>query len=183
MKIKLKNFITTAPICLCLTLSLNLMFSSQSFAQKAACKTVGVAKTLKSPTGDKLKLRLAVTIPEQTQGLSGLQPNQFGDDEAMLFFYNTDSEKSFWMPDTYFDLDIYFLDKDLMVIDVERNVRHHPTRKTPPAIATTRHIFARHVLEMKASSPLSKKIKVSQKFSWEQPECRWEIESNIRQKK
>lgn len=178
MKLKLKNSSIKTLICLLITWA----FCSLSFAQSLGCKTVGVPKVLKHPMGNEIKLRLAVTVPEQTQGLSGIKPSEFGNDEAMLFYYTTDSEKSFWMPDTYFDLDIFFMDKDLMVIDVERNVKHHPTRKVPPAIATTRRIFARHVLEMKASSPLSKKVKVGAKFTWPRPDCRLETESNIRQK-
>lgn len=176
---KHKNSSTTTLICLLIT----WVFSSQSFAQNHGCKTVGLPQTIKHPSGEIIKLRLATTITEQTQGLSGLKPAQFGENESMLFYYTSDSERSFWMPDTYFDLDIFFLDKDLMVIDVDRNVKHHPNRNTPPAIATTRRIFARHVFEMKASSPLSKKLKVGQKLSWVRPECRLEIESNIRQRK
>lgn len=179
---KHKNFSTTLVICLLITM-ITWTFSSHSFAQKPTCLIKELPKSWKAPSGEGVKLRLAITQVEQTQGLSGVKPTEFGDNEAMLFYYESDAEKSFWMPDTYFDLDIFFLDKDYMVIDVERNVKHHPTRLTPPPIATTRRIFARHVLEMKASSPLSKKIKVGQKFNWEQPQCRWEIESKIRQKK
>lgn len=176
---KLKNSNILLVVCLLVTCFL----SSHSLAQKPACQLKELPKSWKAPSGEAIKLRLAITAMEQTQGLSGVKPTVFSDNEAMLFYYETDAEKSFWMPDTYFDLDIYFLDKDYMVIDVERNVKHHPTRQTPPPIATTRRIYARHVLEMKASSPLSKKIKVGQKFNWEQPQCRWEIESKIRQKK
>ena len=68
------------------------------------------------------------------------------------------------MPDTYFDLDIFFLDKDYVVLHIERKVKHHPGRSEPPAIARTPPIFSRHVLELKAASELSQLIKKGDKL-------------------
>ena len=62
------------------------------------------------------------------------------------------------MPDTWFDLDIFFLDENLTVIALERSLPKHPGRKIPPPIAHTSSHFSRHVLEVKSGTPLSKKI-------------------------
>ncbi len=61
-----------------------------------------------TPSRNKLKTYLAISPEQQTRGLSRVQDKDFSDHEAMLFFYTEDSVKSFWMPDTYFDLDIFF---------------------------------------------------------------------------
>ncbi|MBP9673536.1 MAG: DUF192 domain-containing protein [Bacteriovoracaceae bacterium] len=133
------------------------------------------------PSGKKLKTYLALSLEQQTQGLSGVKASDFSDHEAMLFFYTEDSIKSFWMPDTYFDLDIYFLSKDLEVLDVERNVPHHPGRsEDKKPIARTRPIYCRHVFEVKSSSPLAKEIQKGTKLIWNSNPSLLQIESNIR---
>ncbi|MFZ4712406.1 MAG: DUF192 domain-containing protein [Bacteriovoracaceae bacterium] len=138
------------------------------------------AVSLKLASGEELKVRLAISIEEQTQGLSGLKDADFQNDEAMLFFYTEDSDRMFWMPDTYFNLEIYFLDKDLTILAVERDVPFHPTRNVPPKIPTTKVHYCRHVLEIKSSSPLAKKIKPGDKLSWTGVPTLWEIEAGIR---
>lgn len=116
-------------------------------------------KNLATPNGKLIKAYLAKTDTEQTQGLSGVKPQQLADNEAMLFWYEKAGPRRFWMPNTFIDLDIFFLTEDLKVIHVERNVKSHPGMKEPPLIARTPVIYAHHVLELKASSGLSKEIK------------------------
>lgn len=103
---------------------------------------------------------------KQTQGLSGVLEEDFQDNEAMLFYYEEDGPRRFWMPDTYFNLDIFFLDKDLRVIDIERNMPAHPGHSEPPRIAQTRTITCRHVLELKSSSSYGRKIKIGDQLTW-----------------
>ena len=109
------------------------------------------------------------TDADKTKGLSGRASKDFSESQAMLFWYDDVGPRRFWMPDTHFDLDIFFLDKDWVVLDVERNVPHY----TGPAssayggvIPTTRTVFAQHVLEMKASSRHSKAIQIGQSLQW-----------------
>jgi len=125
--------------------------------------------TLILPKGDKLYTYMALTVEEQTQGLSGLKDHQFSDNEAMIFMYPKNRYHSFWMPDTYFNLDIFFLDKELKIVDVERNVLHHPGRSTPPPIPTTRAIYAQHVLEVKSKSSLAKSLNIGDRLQWVAP--------------
>ena len=68
------------------------------------------------------------------------------------------------MPDTWFDLDIFFLDKNLTVTALERSLSRHPGRATPPPIARTSSYFCRHVLEIKSGTPLSAKIALGTKL-------------------
>lgn len=116
--------------------------------------------TLSTNTGKIIKTYIASSAQQQTQGLSGIKPHELADNEAMLFEYDREGPRSFWMPNTFTDLDIFFLDSNYKVLYVDRNVPAHPGMTEPPAIARTRTVFAHHVLELKATSPLSKEIKV-----------------------
>jgi uncharacterized membrane protein (UPF0127 family) len=126
--------------------------------------------TITLSTGDTLKTYLAIGEDLQSQGLSGVQPEHFGDDESMLFVYETEGLRRFWMPDTYFNLDIFFLDHLLRVIDIERNMPAHPGRAEPPKIARSRTIRAWHVLEIKSSSPHARKVKIGDQLKFESTE-------------
>jgi hypothetical protein len=128
--------------------------------------------------GTEIKTRLATTTAEQNQGLSGVKSHQFKQDEAMLFFYTSTGPRPFWMPDTYFDLDIFYLDKEFKVIDINRNVPHHPGREEP--IPRARNVYSKHVLEMRADSPIAKKIKVGSQLNWTSRPSPEQIELSIR---
>ena len=121
---------------------------------------------LQLPSKEKIRTKIVFTDEDQSRGLSGIASSQFAPDQAMLFFYFHDNYRSFWMPDTYFDLDIFFVDKDLVIIDVQRNVPHHPGRNEPPSIARTRSVKCRHVLELRADSVFAKKLKIGDKLNW-----------------
>lgn len=124
-------------------------------------------KSLLLPSGEKLHTFIAQSAREQVQGLSGIQDKEFLANFAMFFPGEVDQERSFWMPDTYFNLDIIFLDKDMKVVEIARDTTFHPGRNEPPSIAKTQKVFCRHVLEVKSSSELSKKIRFGQQLKWE----------------
>lgn len=121
---------------------------------------------LKSPYGEIIKTRLVYTPDKMQQGLSGIKPDQFGEDEGMLFFYLEEQEMHFWMPDTYFDLDIIYLDKNLRITEIIRKLPHYIGRANPNMIPRARGVWSRHVLEMKATSPLSQKLKIGDSLLW-----------------
>lgn len=145
-------------------LTLLLLFSliaCQSESQDSLAKL-----ELKSPSGEIIKTRLVYTPEKMQQGLSGIKPDQFREDEGMLFFYLQEQEMHFWMPDTYFDLDLIYLDKDLKITEIIRKLPHYIGRANPDMIPRTRGVWSRHVLEMKATSPLSQKLKVGDSLTW-----------------
>lgn len=119
-----------------------------------------------TPNGEKISTFLAVTMPEQERGLSGVQPDEFSDNEGMLFFYTEEGPRYFWMPDTYFDLDLFYLDKDLKIIDIIRKLPHFKGRANPELIPRARGIWAKHVLEMKSTSEIGRKLSLGQKLEW-----------------
>lgn len=122
------------------------------------------------PSGETLITYVAEGEKLQAQGLSGVLPEHFNDDEAMFFVYESEGMRRFWMPDTYFNLDIFFLDQSLRVIDIERNMPAHPGQQEPPKIARSRNIRAWHVLEVRSSSALARKIKIGQQLEWKSRE-------------
>src|SRR5690606_16711899 len=114
--------------------------------------------TLAHPSGRIVKTVLLVTHKEQEVGLSGTKDHEFAENEGALFWYQDDSLKSFWMPDTYFNLDLVFLDDTLKIIDIDRNLQAHPGRAEPPAIQFSKRVRARHVLEVKAGSEFARAL-------------------------
>jgi uncharacterized membrane protein (UPF0127 family) len=127
----------------------------------------------------KITLRMAITRDEHTKGLSGLRPSDFKNTEGMLFINAEESERKFWMPDTYFNLDIIFLNKNLDIIAIEKNVSMHPGTKEPPSIYRTGNYFAQYILEVKANSLFSKDLKAKDHLIFYGPTSLQEIVSKI----
>jgi uncharacterized membrane protein (UPF0127 family) len=145
-----------------LTLSLLfILFACQSGSRPSESQ---IELTL--PSGERVKTTLAITAAEQEQGLSGIRPEDFADDDGKLFFNLNYDERHFWMPDTYFDLDLFYLDKDLKVIDLIRKLPHYIGRNNSNLIPRARGVWCRHVLEMKSTSEISQKIKVGDVLKW-----------------
>ena len=131
--------------------------------------TVAFAKDqilMKNSLGDSVTLRLAISRQEQTQGLSGLKSSEFKSKEGMLFINIEESPRTFWMIDTYFNLDITFLDQNLKIVGIEKDVPAHPGPKEPPAIFRTKTYQAQYVLETKAHSSFSKKLKIGDQLQY-----------------
>ncbi len=133
--------------------------------------------TFLAPHGEEIAVEIALLEHEQRQGLSGRKAESFCQNCAMLFYYHHDSTKNFWMIDTYMNLDIFFLDGDLRIVEIERQMPAHPGKEEPPTIARTLPIFSRHVLEMRSDSPLSKKLEKGMKFQWKDPKIKKILES------
>lgn len=144
-----------------------VIFACQSESRKAL-ETQNLLKSVEllTPTGEIIQTTLAITPEEQEQGLSGTKPENFADNQGMLFFYLQDEDRHFWMPDTYFDLDLFYLDKDLKVIDIIRKLPFYIGRLNPDLIPRARGVWCRHTLEMKSSSPMAQKIKLGDVLQW-----------------
>lgn len=121
---------------------------------------------MSNPNSEKVNVRLAITRFEHSRGLSGIKPSDFPFTESMLFVNDGMGDRRFWMPDTYFNLDIIFLDSDLKIVGIEKNVPMHPGMSEPPVIYRTKIYKAQFVLETKAAAPFSKQLKVGDKLKW-----------------
>ncbi len=120
------------------------------------------------PSGQKIVLKLAITKKQIVKGLSSVKPKDFPKNYGMLFVYKNPGKRVFWMPQTYFNLDIFFLDKNFKVIEIVRNLKANPNKYHTPnnKIDTTDSIFCRHVLEIRSDSPIAKNIKKGDKLIW-----------------
>ncbi|MFA5778185.1 MAG: DUF192 domain-containing protein [Candidatus Paceibacterota bacterium] len=70
--------------------------------------------------GQNIKVDLALTKETQQQGLSGR--SELKEDEGMLFIFNHEGLYSFWMKDMNFPIDIIWINKNLEVVDMKKNV-------------------------------------------------------------
>jgi uncharacterized membrane protein (UPF0127 family) len=132
--------------------------------------------------GSSIQATRAIDAKEQEMGLSGVKPEDFGDSEGMLFFYTQDEERHFWMPDTYFELDLFYLDKDLKVIDIIRKLPFYIGRANPELIPRARGVWCRHVLEMKSTSQIAQKINIGDKLIWKGKVTLLEAETFVKKK-
>lgn len=142
-----------------------------SFLILISCSEADVFENYKkseilTKSNDKLKVILAISDKEQEKGLSNIKPDQFADNQVMLFTAKETKLRQFWMPETFFNLDIVFLSSDLYIIDIDRNVPKHPTRYPRHQVPLSKSVFCTHVLEIKSSSPLAKKIKIGEFLKW-----------------
>lgn len=149
------------------------------FALFASCQDSGEAR-FELNSGEIIKLELAVSQEDQVTGLSGRADADFSKDQGMIFFNTDDRVRNFWMPDTYFDQDVFYLDKDFKVINIQRNVPHHPGWETPEDIHRMKPVFCRHVFEMRADSEIAKKIQLGDILKWKGSPSPEEILQEIR---
>lgn len=101
---------------------------------------------------------------EIIKGLSGIASDNFADDEAALFVFRHNSDRQFGMPQTFFNIDIVYLDKDLSVVHIDRDMEKSPYFFYP--ISTGRVTKCHYVLEFKSSSPYVKTIQKGDKLKW-----------------
>jgi len=167
-----------------LTLSLLLvLFACQSESRNSSDHQHPLKSVeLVTPSGDIIQTTLAIDPKDQEQGLSGVKPEDFKDDQGMLFFYVEDEERHFWMPDTYFDLDLFYLDKDLKVIDVIRKLPFYVGRANLDLVPRARGVWCRHTLEMKAASEISQRLKLGDTLKWKAKATLQETEEAVKKK-
>ena len=70
--------------------------------------------------GQIIKIEVATTPEAQEKGLS--ERNEIKDDEGMLFIFKNPGWYSFWMKDMNFPIDMIWLDQNLQVIYIKKNV-------------------------------------------------------------
>lgn len=161
--------------------SLSLQESNQDTTSTDSPTTKDPLKyaELVSPEGQTIRSSIASTAAEQTKGLQGVRDNEFAEDEGKLFFYLSTSTRSFWMPNTYFNLDIIYLDQNLKILNIVWNIPHY-TGNVNSEIPRAPAITSRHVLEMKAGSLISSRLKIGDTLGWKSSLSLDELENKIR---
>ncbi len=167
-------FILSFPLTSCNSDKKNI---SKSYSENYLSKLLKIETKVKNIN---LSTYVAISDKEQMHGLSAIKPKFFSTTDSMLFFNESTQPRSFWMPDTHFNLDIFFLDSDLKVVGIDRNAPHHPGRSENPPIYRTGFYECMHVLELKHSN-ISKKINIGDKLTLKNPGDLVQIKSKIRQ--
>lgn len=90
-------------------------------------------------------LEIARTERERADGLMFVE--EINDNQGMLFVFEEENPRSFWMKNTYISLDILFLDKDLRVVKIIENLE--PLREWP---YYNSDFPAKYALELKAGA-------------------------------
>ena len=96
---------------------------------------------------------------EQAKGLSDIELEDFPKKTGMFFTGETQRKRQFWMPNTLFDLDIFFLSKDLYVIDIHRRLKAYKGFEPREKIPRSKEVECVHVLELPSESKESSLIK------------------------
>jgi len=68
-----------------------------------------------------LEVEVAETFSEKAQGLSGRE--HILDNKGMLFVFKTPGRYPFWMKGMKFPIDIIWLDKDLKIVEINKEVQ------------------------------------------------------------
>lgn len=151
-----------------------------SLSQASTLQNATISRAvLETPKGKQIEAFVLTTPQDKTKGLSGVLDSEFKDNQGALFLFESKGVRAFWMPNTYFNLDLFFLSKDLKIVDLERNVPHHPGYGDIKSIPRIRPVEAWHVLEMKSNSDLSKSLKRGDKLNWKASQSLEQIISNI----
>ncbi len=108
------------------------------------------------------KLILVEVVKTQEQRQKGLQNrSRLKKNRGMLFIFKEEGFHAFWMKDTYIPLDIAFIDRNKVIIDIQQmipldtRIRYEPAKK------------ARYALEVNAGWMEENNIQVNEKvFFW-----------------
>ncbi len=105
-------------------------------------RAVVVVETATGP--QRIRVELAVKSNERERGL--MYRESLDDDEGMLFLFEEQERRAFWMKNTYLPLDMFFIDEDLVVQGIVENAE--------PLTTSSRRIDkpTRHVLELKGGA-------------------------------
>lgn len=120
---------------------------------------------LTTPDGHEVDASIAYKSADQQQGLSGVKPENFNNQMGKLFMYFKDAARVFWMPNTYFALDIIYLDQNLVIKEIVWALPAY-SGNVNSEIPRAPSITSRHVLEMKAGSPISASLREGDKLGW-----------------
>lgn len=131
-----KKFISLASLSLFLSLSLS---SCNEEKKHESIETEPISFTkegelylLKKDSGDtihKLDIEIADNDYEHETGLmyrESLEP-----DHGMLFIYNSEAPRYFYMKNTYIPLDIIYYDKDSSLVSIQKNARPRDETSLP----------------------------------------------------
>jgi len=122
----------------------------------AGCERQMAEAVFGTPQGPKrVTLECATTLIERSRGL--MFRNDLEEDHGMLFVFPEETLPSFWMKHTFLSLDILFLSRDGLVVDVAERLL--PCAADPCPLYQAR-APSRYALELKGGFSAKHKIKI-----------------------
>lgn len=123
-------------------------------------------KKLELPSGELITTYIAKSVSEQKRGLSKINSEDLKDFEGLFFTGDKIKPRQFWMPEVYFDLDLFFLSADLYVLEIHRGLKSHRTRFPESEVPRSKTVMSVHVLELKANTRIARKIEQGMFLKW-----------------
>lgn len=105
-----------------------------------------------------LKIEIATLDTEQQQGLMWRKKMQ--EDQGMLFVFDDQQPRSFWMHNTYIPLDIIYVDASFKVVSIRKNTPILSDTPQPSGLP------AQYVIEVNAGVADKYKIAPGTKVAW-----------------
>lgn len=125
-----------------------------------ACTPGQQALVIHSASGDhRVKVEVVTEPAEQARGL--MYRRSLGKDSGMLFIFRQEGPQSFWMKNTLIPLDMIFISKDLVIVDI---ATMQPCASYPCPSYTSRQPVL-YVLEVNAGYCRSRNISIGDKVS------------------
>ncbi len=106
--------------------------------------------------GKKITVYIADESHEHEQGL--MKVKEMSDDSGMLFIFQSEEPRTFWMKNTEIPLSIAFFDKNKKLLQILEMMPESPLRKEPSLYKSNKP--AQYVLEMNKGWFTKNKIKV-----------------------
>ena len=144
-----------------------LMFVIMGVAKQSPA-TIGLtantdfSSKLLLPDGSIVKTEIVDTLELRSKGLSG--KNSLGEDESMLFVFDSEGYYEFWMPNMNFALDMVWMDKDYNVVDITENAEPKPELPQAELPKYKSSNMAQYVLEVNAGFCDEHNLKVGDKL-------------------
>jgi len=110
-----------------------------------ACASCTAGQPWVELKGQKFTVEIADTLEKQSLGL--MFRDEMPDDHGMIFVYDRDGPRSFWMKNTRIPLDILYFDANLALVSLSENTLPCRTQSCP-AYPSERP--AQYVLELNA---------------------------------
>lgn len=110
--------------------------------------------------GVAIKIFIADTEEERVRGLSGVK--KLKQNEGMLFIFQDEDDRTFWMKDMNFPLDAVWIDENFSVVGVTENITNKP-----PVVVFKSPSPVKYVLEVNAGFVKKFMIKVGDRVSYD----------------
>lgn len=146
-------------IAIILALIAFFIYATKFFDKKPNSTQIGVGTST-------IYAQIANSENKRSLGLSYTE--KIDSNAGMLFVFDDEDARNFWMRDMLFDIDIIWLDKDKLVNGFFENVSKDSYNKKSPELSKIYHSpeNTKYVLEVNAGTITNLKIKVGDKLDF-----------------